>query len=411
MFVYDTTLRVPLIVAGPGMPGARRRPRRSAWSTSRRRCWRGCVGAGRIDADGIDLRRHAGRPPSAERDALRRVVRAAARLRLEPAARAARRAAGSSSPRRGPSSTTSAADPGETRDLAAARPSASRATRRSGRAHLAGDAGADAPSIRDRRGALQSLGYVSDRGRPRPPRRDADPEGSPRAGRAHRPGDLRRAARRRARGDAARASWPRIRGNPQAHLRLGYVLARVEPLRARRSRISAAAIAARMPSADPHLGLAGCQAAARRFDAAERDAGGRHCGSSPTTRWCSPTSASCCPTGGQPREAVPLLERALDARPGLPRGPLQPGPGARDSRAARTRRRAVAEELLAAAAADRAAAPAKSSACSPRSSSPPSVIRPSSGRSEDSGTLQPKPIVWIQSLNVTSLTDRSVELP
>ncbi len=55
--------------------------------------------------------------------------------------------------------------------------------------------------------------------------------------------------------------------NPLAHLRLGYVLQ--ESSRCREAmRHFQQAIDARFPGADAHLGLAACQAAARRFDAA-----------------------------------------------------------------------------------------------------------------------------------------------
>ena len=55
--------------------------------------------------------------------------------------------------------------------------------------------------------------------------------------------------------------------NPQAHLRLGYVLLDSNRCGEALPHFTAA-IAEHMPSVDAHLGLAGCDAAARRFDAA-----------------------------------------------------------------------------------------------------------------------------------------------
>jgi Flp pilus assembly protein TadD len=55
--------------------------------------------------------------------------------------------------------------------------------------------------------------------------------------------------------------------NPQAHLRLGYVWLELNDC-GRATPHLRAAVEARMPSAEPYLGLAGCLAAARRFDAA-----------------------------------------------------------------------------------------------------------------------------------------------
>jgi Flp pilus assembly protein TadD len=57
------------------------------------------------------------------------------------------------------------------------------------------------------------------------------------------------------------------RGNPLANLRLGYVL--LESDRCQEAvAMFQAAIEARYPSADPHLGLAACQAARRQFSGA-----------------------------------------------------------------------------------------------------------------------------------------------
>ena len=60
--------------------------------------------------------------------------------------------------------------------------------------------------------------------------------------------------------------------NPQAHVRLGYVLLEARQCPAAEAHFKAA-IAGQLPGADALLGLASCQAAARQFAAAERHAG------------------------------------------------------------------------------------------------------------------------------------------
>ena len=108
---------------------------------------------------------------------------------------------------------------------------------------------------------LQALGYASGSGR-----------GS--AGARPDPKDRRAIAARLSevisgelQGTALEAALRRILeedpNNPQANLRLGYVLARVEPMR-RGGALSEGGDRGRVPTADAHLGLGMCQAAARR---------------------------------------------------------------------------------------------------------------------------------------------------
>ena len=85
MFIYDTTLRVPLILSGAG-PAARTNGSRIAVAlidvapTVLR-----LLGVKPFDADGVDLGPLIAGEPLARARTLRRVVRAAARLRVEPA--------------------------------------------------------------------------------------------------------------------------------------------------------------------------------------------------------------------------------------------------------------------------------------------------------------------------------------
>jgi Flp pilus assembly protein TadD len=112
---------------------------------------------------------------------------------------------------------------------------------------------------------LQALGYVS--------------SGGPAAGSSRPdPKDRRELAARIAQvtsgeleGEELRRALNRILAddpaNPQAHLRLGYLLIDAGRCAEAESHFRAA-ITARLPGADAYLGLASCQAAARQFEAA-----------------------------------------------------------------------------------------------------------------------------------------------
>jgi choline-sulfatase len=101
--------------------------------------------------------------------------------------------------------------------------------------------------------------------------------------------------------------------NPQAHMRLGHVLVEANKC-AEAERHFRRAIAARLPTADAHLGLAGCQAAARRSDqalATLRDAAILE----PDNPVVIANQGVLMSDGGQPLAAVPLLQRALTLDP------------------------------------------------------------------------------------------------
>ena len=249
IFVYDTTLRVPLIIAGPGVPaGARVARRRSRSSTSRRRSLPLARSQPRSTVDGIDLSPALRRPRQlADARALRRVVRAAARLRMEPAARDAerrmeihRRAEARAVRRR-------RSDPGETREPGRRQTRARRRDCASGSTRYSA---ATLPSRRRGRprggGAPAGAGLHVGGDGSREPRRAAGSEGSARAGRAHRAGHVGRAQ-----GAALErgAAQHRARRSAQS---AGATCASAtrwlsRPLRRARCRISRAAIAAQLP--------------------------------------------------------------------------------------------------------------------------------------------------------------------
>jgi choline-sulfatase len=101
--------------------------------------------------------------------------------------------------------------------------------------------------------------------------------------------------------------------NPQAHLRLGYVLADSNRCKQAEPHFRAA-IDAHVPTADAHLGLAGCYAAARAFDKAEavlRDATVRE----PDNPVVIANQAVVLSESGQAAKSVPLFQRALTLDP------------------------------------------------------------------------------------------------
>lgn len=104
-------------------------------------------------------------------------------------------------------------------------------------------------------------------------------------------------------------------GNPQAHVRLGYVLAEATRCSEATPHF-AKAIAERLPSVDAHLGLAGCEAAARRFDAAAatlREAGEIE----PDNPVVIANLGLVLSDSGHPDKAIVPLQRALTLDPDL----------------------------------------------------------------------------------------------
>ena len=160
-------------------------------------------------------------------------------------------------------------------------------------------------------GRLQALGYVS---------------GSPAAQGSSRPDpkDRRELAARIARVTSGELSGADLESalrailkddaqNPQAHMRLGYVLAETNRCPEAEPHFRAA-ISARLPTADAHLGLASCYAAARRVDqalAALRDAAALE----PDNPVVIANEGVLTSDSGQPLAAVPLLQRALTLDP------------------------------------------------------------------------------------------------
>ncbi|MDQ3068463.1 MAG: sulfatase-like hydrolase/transferase [Acidobacteriota bacterium] len=165
-------------------------------------------------------------------------------------------------------------------------------------------------------GRLAALGYIgaspSARGRTAARRADPKDKIEVAAAIAHiTSGEARGPALER----ALRAVLAEDPANPQMNLRLGYVLAESGRCRDARVRFSAA-IAGRVPTADAHLGLASCQAAAREFDAALgtlREAARLEPGNPLVTANLGLVMSD----AGKPAEAAEVLRRVLIEAPDL----------------------------------------------------------------------------------------------
>jgi tetratricopeptide (TPR) repeat protein len=159
---------------------------------------------------------------------------------------------------------------------------------------------------------LQSLGYVSgggDRGGSRPDPKDRRDLAAAIARVTS--GELQGNALERALRDILRQDP----GNPQANLRLGYVLLDKGSCDAAAPYLRAA-IDAHLPSADPYLGIAGCEAEARRFAAAERTL--READRvEPDNPVVAANLGIVLSDSGRPADAVPYLQRALTLAPDL----------------------------------------------------------------------------------------------
>lgn len=256
LFVYDTTLRVPLILHGPNVPRGRVRDDVSLVDVAPTVLQR--LGVAAPTTDGEVIAPDRGRPPTSARQ---RTLYAETFAPYEDFGWSPLRAV-----RAGPLKFIQAprpelydliADAGETADLSATRSSDVARLRQV----VAGMSAPPAPapastamSAEDRR-RLQSLGYLAGQG-PASGRPLADPKDR-RALAAQlaeiTSGELSGQALEQALRDVLRADP----GNPQAELRLGYARFDAGDCETAEPHFRAA-IAARMPSADAHLGLAGC---------------------------------------------------------------------------------------------------------------------------------------------------------
>ena len=308
IFVYDTTLRVPLIVAGPGVsPGRIDAPVSHvdlAPTLAR------LLSVPGVDADGIDLGDALDGRGLPDRELYAESFAPLLDFGWSPL-RALRSAGWKFIEAPRPELYQVADDPREERDRARETPD--RAAAMQERLKRYGSAAAPASEADvETRSRLHALGYIGAGTATSVTRADPKDRRALAARLAQvTSGELRGAELERALRDILRLDP----GNPQAHLRLGYVLQ--ESSRCEEGvRHFQRAIAAKVPGADAHLGLAGCLAAARRFEsavAALREAERVE----PENPVVAANLGTVLSESGRPTDGIPHLQRALTIDPDL----------------------------------------------------------------------------------------------
>jgi choline-sulfatase len=202
-------------------------------------------------------------------------------------------------------------DPGETRNLVAEQPARAADLAR----QVDAIAGPTLPGARvapDVLARLQALGYASGRSGRAADRADPKDRREIAARFAHvTSGELQGAALERALRDIIRADP----GNPQANVRLGYVLLDAGRCADAIPRFTVA-IAAHLPSADAHLGRATCEATAKNVAAAERTLAEAQ-QVEPDNPVVGANLGLLLSDHGRPAAGIPHLQRALTLDPDL----------------------------------------------------------------------------------------------
>jgi choline-sulfatase len=308
-FIYDTTLRVPLILSGAGLPRGQRVEDAVALIDIAPTALR-LLGVKPFDADGVDLGPLIAGEPLTRRELYAESFAPLLDFGWSPLQ--ALRSRGwkyIDAPR--PELYDIVEDAGETRDRSGRE--ATRVAEMHARIAAQSPATPLAEIDRDARARLQALGYVG--GSPtatsgsRPDPKDRRDEAA-RLGRVT-SGELQGAALER----ALREILAGDKRNPQANLRLGYVL--LDSGRCREAvEHFESAIAEHLPSADAHLGLAACQVSARRFESAAstlRDAERIE----PDNPVVIANLGVVLSDSGHPADAIAPLQRALTIDPDL----------------------------------------------------------------------------------------------
>ena len=311
LFVYDTTLRIPLIIAGPGVPQGRTVSDPAAIIDVAPTVM-GLLGAGTFDADGVDLRGALTGAPLPARDLYAesfaplldfgwsplRSVRSSA-LKYIDAPRA--------------ELYDTAKDPGELTNIISAHLPRASALQEIARRHPGPEAATPSGNDPEARARLQALGYASGSA-PDGPRGRTDPKD--RLALASR---LALVASGELEGPVLEATLRRILeedpANPQGNVRLGFVLLDSNRC-AEATRRFRSAVAAHLPSADAHLGLAACERAQQKFGAAAatlRDAERVE----PDNPIVVANLGLVLSDGGRPADAIGPLQRALTLDPDL----------------------------------------------------------------------------------------------
>ena len=311
IFVYDTTLRVPLLITGPGVPADRAVDDRVALIDVAPTVTR-MLGVTPFDVDGIDMRPAFSGAALPNRDLYAESFAPLLDFGWSPLhTLRSDRWKYIDAPK--PELFDLVRDPSEEHDLSASEP------KRVAEWHDAVVRRASA-ARRDIRGIdpaakarLQALGYASGSpGSSSPSRADPKDKKEEAARLAQvTSGELSGAPLERALREILEADPD----NPQANLRLGYVSLDSNRCRDAVPRFRSA-IAAHLPSADAHLGLAACQAAQREFDAATatlRDAERIEPGNPVVIANLGLLLSD----SGRPTDAIDPLQRALTIDPDL----------------------------------------------------------------------------------------------
>ena len=311
IFVYDTTLRVPVIMAGAGLPRGRTVADPVALIDVAPTAMR-LLDVAPFDADGIDLNPVMAGGALAPRELYAESFAPLLDFGWSPLqALRSRQWKYIDAPR--PELYDIVQDSGETRDVSAREQP--RVAELHGRivSRSGGMLDAKATIDPDARARLQALGYAAGsgavKGGDRPDPKDRREEAARLAQIAS--GELRGAALERA---LRRVLTIDVR-NPQANLRLGYVLLDSGRCREAAGRFRSA-IAEHLPSADAHLGLAACEVSQRQFDAAAatlREAERVEPGNPVVMANLGVVLSD----GGHPADAIVPLQRALTVDPDL----------------------------------------------------------------------------------------------
>jgi arylsulfatase A-like enzyme len=308
VFTYDTTLRVPLLAAGPGVPaGLTVREIASLVDIAPTIAAR--TGLARFDADGIDLSPAltAGSLPA-------RTLYAESFAPLLDFGWSPLRSVRDkrwkyiAAPK--PELYDLQNDPGETHNVVATE--GTRASELARRTDAISSATLAAnPASLDREARVQALGYAAgssapaDRADPKDRRELAAHLAEVTSGELHGPA-LERALRQILKEDP---------DNPQAHVRLGYMLVAGGKCRDAVTHFRAA-IDEHLPSVDAHLGLAGCAMAAGQRDVAERTLRGAE-RVEPDNPVVLANLGIAISDGGHPADGLSFLHRALSIDPDL----------------------------------------------------------------------------------------------
>ena len=311
LFAYDTTLRVPLLLAGPGVP-AGHVVSDPVSLVDIAPTIASLAGLGAFDADGRVL---IGPRPSdlGPRPLYSETFAPLLDFGWSPL-RTIRVDGWKYIAAPKPELYDLAHDPDETKNLVSAEPAraADLARRVDAVSSATLSATTEAAADADVRARLQALGYLSGSAKTAGPRPDPKDRRELAARLAEvASGEVQGAALERALRDILRMDP----GNPQANLRLGYVLMNSGRCGEALPRFTAA-IDGHVPGADPYLGRAGCELAAGRQDAARR-ALEAALAIEPGNPVVSANLGLLLSDTGRPADAVPYLQQALTRDPDL----------------------------------------------------------------------------------------------